>query len=190
MTTVMPDQNEDIAIFAGRCVLMRSLYLHARTLFVTSNDDECNRMSCAAPIFFGDLSLMFREHLILQVCKITDPQVDFSNNKNLTVDFLIRHYDFSEDLETMQELTALNERLQAFRKRLKPARNKLISHLDRAAIRSGIVLGGVPENEWDEFWINLQDVVCIIYNKVFGTPFYINGVLTLSDAHGLLKALH
>jgi hypothetical protein len=69
----------------------------------------------------------------------------------------------------MQELTALNERLQAFRMRLKPARNKLISHLDRAAIRSGIVLGGVPENEWDEFWINLQDVVCIIFNKVFGS---------------------
>jgi hypothetical protein len=41
----------------------------------------------------------------------------------------------------------------------------------------------------DEFWLNLQEVVCIIYEKVFGTTFYINGVGILSDADGLLKEL-
>ena len=69
-----------------------------------------------------------------------------------------------------------------------PARNKLISHSDRDAILAGQALGGAPQDEWDEFWFNLQDVVCIIYEKVFGTSFYINGV-ALSDADGLLKAL-
>ena len=34
-----------------------------------------------------------------------------------------------------------------------------------------------------------QDQDCIIYEKVFGTTFYINGVAMLSDADGMLKAL-
>jgi hypothetical protein len=72
---------------------------------------------------------------------------------------------------------------------LLPARNKLISHSDRDAIMAGLALGGAPQSEWDEFWLNLQAVVCIIYEKVFGTPFQINAVAMLSDADGLLKAL-
>jgi hypothetical protein len=72
---------------------------------------------------------------------------------------------------------------------LLPARNKLISHSDRVAIMAGWALGGAPQSEWDEFWLNLQDIVSIIHEKVSGTPLYINGVAALSDADGLLKAL-
>ena len=54
---------------------------------------------------------------------------------------------------------------------------------------AGQALGGAPQSEWDEFWRDLQDIVSIIYDKVLGTPFYINGVAGLSDADGLLKAL-
>jgi hypothetical protein len=181
--------NEDIAIFANHCVIMRSIYLHAKILFEDSTDEDKARMSRAAPTFFGDINRMFVEYMILQVCKITDPAQDFRKNDNHTIAFLLQHYDFSADPATIQRLAQLDARLQAFREKLLPARNKLISHSDRDAILAGQALGGAPQSAWEEFWLDLQDVVCIIYEKVFGTTFYINGVAMLSDADGLLKAL-
>jgi hypothetical protein len=69
------------------------------------------------------------------------------------------------------------------------ARNKLISHADRNAIRAGIPLGAASDSDWDNFWLDLQDLVCVIHEKVFGAPFHINSVAMLSDADGLLRAL-
>jgi AbiU2 len=181
--------NEDIAIFADHCVVMRSIYLHGKILFEASTDEDKARKSRAAPTLFGDINRVFVEYIILQVCKITDPAQDFRKNDNHTIAFLLQHYDFSADPATMQRLAQLAARLQDFRQKLLPARNKRISHSDRDAIMAREALGGAPPSEWDEFWLNLQEVVCIIYEKVLGTPFYINGVAMLSDAHGLLKAL-
>ena len=189
MTQPLVNPDEDIAIFANHCVFMRSIYLHGKILFETSTGEDKDRMSRAAPTFFGDINRMFVEYMILQVCKITDPAQDFRKNDNHTIAFLLRHYDFSADLKTTQRLAQLDARLQAFRQMLLPARNKLISHSDRDAIMAGQALGGAPQSEWHEFWLNLQDIVSIIYEKVLGTPFYINGVAMLSDADGLLKAL-
>ncbi len=132
---------------------------------------------------------MFVEYMILQVCKITDPAQDFRKNDNHTIAFLLKHYDFSSDPTTNQRLNQLGGQIQAFRQMLLPARNKLISHYDRQAILAGQSLGAGPQSEWDEFWLDLQSVVWIIYEKVIGTPFQINGVAMLSDVDGLLKAL-
>lgn len=181
--------NEDIAIFADHSVFMRSVYLHGRALFEASTDKEKARMSRAAPTFFGDLNSMFVEYTILQVCKITDPAQDFKKNDNHTIAFLTKHYDFSSDPAAAKRLAELDTRIQAFRAKLLPARNKLISHSDRATILAGQSLGGAPQRDWNQFWIDLQEVVEIIYKKVFGTTFHINGVAMLSDADGLLKAL-
>lgn len=181
--------NEDITIFANQCVYMRSIYLHRNILFETSTDKDTDRMHRAAPTFFGDLSRMLVEYIILQVCKITDPARDLRKNDNHTIAFLLQHYSSILPSKAAQDLKSLDADLQAFRVKLLPARNKLISHADRSAILAGQNLGGVPQSEWNEFWINLQDAVCIIYQEVFGTPFYINGVSGLSDADGLLKTL-
>ena len=89
----------------------------------------------------------------------------------------------------MSRLASLADRLHAFRKKLIDARNKVISHADREAIRVGLPLGAAPDGDWNEFWLNLQDLVCIIHEKVLGVPFHVNGVAMLSDADGLLKAL-
>jgi hypothetical protein len=65
----------------------------------------------------------------------------------------------------------------------------LISHADRGARLAGNPLGGVAEGDWNQFWLDLQDFVCLIHLKVLGGPFYLNAVAGLTDAHGLLKAL-
>jgi hypothetical protein len=186
--THMLNLAQDVKILAGYCVFMRSIFLHNRILFEESTGEQKEMMSRVADIFFGDLSSMLRENIILQVCRITDPAKDARGNENLTIDFLLQH--FVGEPAIKRQLDELNNKLQAFRLRILPARNKLISHLDREAIRSGAPLGGVPDSEWNEFWSNLQGLVYIIYDKVVGEPPpYINAAAQ-SDADGLLNSLH
>jgi len=123
---------QDIEIFANYCVFIRSIYLHARELFETSSADDRALMNATARTFFYDLNRVLNEYIILQVCKITDPAQDYRNNDNHTIAFLLQHYDFSDDPPTtLKRLEELRADMQAFREKLLPARNKLISHLDR-----------------------------------------------------------
>jgi hypothetical protein len=140
-------------------------------------------------VFFGDLSRMFLEYIILQLCKITDRARDFHKNENHTVAFLLQHYDFSSDPVKQGRLAVLEAELQAFRQKLLPARNKLISHADRAAIMAGHALGGVPDADWEKFWLELDELVGIIHETFAGTSMLLNDVGMLSDADGLLKVL-
>ena len=127
---------------------------------------------------------------MLQVCKITDPARDPRKNDNHTIAFLLEHSDFSSDPLTLKRLSDLHDKLLAFRKKLLPARNKLISHSDRDSILAGLQLGAASDEEWNQFWLDLQDVICIMRKKAMGgPPFYLNAVAMLSDADALLKAL-
>src|SRR5262249_21120047 len=69
------------------------------------------------------------------------------------------------------------------------ARNKLISHLDRDSILAGHLLGAATDQEWGQFWLDLQDFIYIVHRKVIGSSFYLNGEAGRSDAGDLLKAL-
>lgn len=142
-------------------------------------------MTRVAPTFFGDLNHILAEYIVLQVCKLTDPAQDFKKNDNHTVAFLMQHYGLTGHVR----LSELNARMQAFRQKVVPARNKLIGHADRDAIMAGAALGGAPKAEWDQFWDDLDELVNVIHQHVVGEPFSINNVGGLSDADGLLKSL-
>jgi AbiU2 len=146
-------------------------------------------MGATAGMFFGDLNQMLKEYIILQVCKITDPAHDVHNNDNHTIAFLLERYDFSSDPSISKRLTDLLASMRAFRDKLRSARNKLISHLDRDTILAGRPLGVATDEDWNQFWLDLQDFVCIVHRKVIGSSFYLNGVAGRSDAGDLLKAL-
>src|SRR5262245_23367387 len=180
---------EDIEIFANYCVFMRSIYLHTRELFETSSAGDKALMDATAGTFFGDLNRMLNEYVILQVCKITDPAHDIRKNDNHTIAFLLEHYDFSSDPSILKRLKELDASMRAFREKLLPARNKLISHLDRDAILADCPLGAAADEEWSQFWLDLQDFICIVHRKVIGSSFYLNRAAGRSDAGDLLKAL-
>jgi HEPN superfamily AbiU2-like protein len=180
---------EDIEIFANYCVFMRSIYLHARELFENSSADDKVLMRSTAGTFFGDLNQALNEYVILQACKITDPAHDSRGNDNHSIAFLLEHYDFSSDPLILKRLEELQTRLEAFGKKLVAARNKLIAHLDRAAIVAARPLGAATDDEWNQFWLDLQDFIYIVHREVTGSSFHLNGVAGLSDAGDLLKAL-
>ena len=168
---------------------MRSIYLHRKALFELSSAEDKKRMELRAGIFFGDMNKIFIEYVILQVCKITDPARDNRGNDNHTIEFLLEHYGFSSDPPTRKRLDDLNTQLQSFRQKLLPARNKVISHSDRNTLLVGTPLGLAPQSAWDQFWADLDELVCIIHERAQGSPFHINDVGMLSDADGVLKAL-
>jgi hypothetical protein len=180
---------KDIEIFANYCVFVRSIYLHARELFETSSAEDKSLMNRTAGTFFGDLNRVLNEYVILQVCKITDPAHANRNNDNHTIAFLLEHYDFSSQPSVLDRLDDLQARMRGFREKLLPARNKLISHLDRNAILAGSALGAASDNEWSQFWLDLQEFIYIVHQKVTGSSFHLNAVAGLSDAGDLLKAL-
>lgn len=146
-TATMTTAAKDIEIFSDHCVFMRSVYLHARTLFETSTTDEKALMARAANTFFGDLSMVLTEHLILQVCKITDPARDFKKNENHTLALMLERFDFSSDPQISAQLGRLHDNIQAFSNKLRPARNKLISHSDKLSILASQPLGAATPQE-------------------------------------------
>jgi AbiU2 len=180
----------DVESFCNLCVSLRSLFRHFQILFEEGADLRRELLQSIAPTFFGDINHLLIEHLILQICKITDREESFGR-KNLTVRFLLNNSDFSTAPGELDKLKGLGERMHAFRGKIAPARNKLIGHLDRKSVLDGEELGGADKCDWDRFWLDLQDFVHIMH-KHYVDPaghFYLNGIGNLSDADSLVKAL-
>jgi hypothetical protein len=179
----------DVKKFIDYCVILRAFWTHFQTLFEGS-DLKRELLQTTAPKFFGDVNLMLIEHLILQICKLTDPEIT-QGKRNLTVQFLINNADFSASPRELATLTKIAARIDAFRKRILPARNKFISHLDLDAVHRRKPLGGASIAAWQEFWLDLQDFVGIMHKRYIDpkVPYYLNGVGGFSDTDQLVKAL-
>lgn len=182
-----PVTRDDVWTFTNCCVLLRSFWAHYQTLFEAS-DLRRELLKTTAETFFGDLNQMLIEHLILQVCKLTDPE-GAAERRNLTVEFLANNTDFPASADQHPKLTKLVARMHVFRGSILPARNKLISHLDLQAARGQRSLGGAPIAAWRGFWDDLRDFIMIMHERHFGQPFDLNDVSRLSDADQLVKAM-
>lgn len=136
------------------------------------------------------LNIMLIEHLILQVCRLTDKEGS-TKRRNFTTDFLANNADFSKTPGDKKRLRQLKQQMERFRRRLLPARNKAIGHLDLRAAHRRKPLGGAPIAEWLQFWLDLQEFVALLHKR-FVDPkvaFYLNGVGMASDADQLAQGL-
>jgi hypothetical protein len=140
--------------------------------------------------FFCDLDRLLIEHLILQICKLTDPEIT-RGRRNLTIPFLVNNADFAATPRDMAKLKKIAARIDKFRKRIVPARNKLISHLDLDAAHRPKSLGGASVAAWRKFWLDLQDLVTILHKRYVDArvPLCLNGVAMISDADQLVQAI-
>jgi hypothetical protein len=90
----------------------------------------------------------------------------------------------------LDRLKQLSDSIHAFRDKILPARNKFIAHLDRESVQLGQPLGGASQEDWLQFWLDLQDFLHIM-DKHYVDPnstFYLNGIAQLSDAEMVVKA--
>jgi AbiU2 len=180
---------EDVEAFRGSCVFLRSQWLHYRTLF-DGSDLKRELLDTTAPRFFPDLNRLFIEHLLLHICRLTD-EAQTMGRKNLTAKFLIEHSDWSNAPDRLAKLKPISDSIHNFRKRILPARKWLIAHYDLSAVRLGDPLGAASDEEWIQFWLDLQDFLELmsLHHVDPHVPFYLNGVAGMSDADSLLAAL-
>ena len=184
-----PVTRTDVKKFVDHCVILRAFWTHYQTLF-DGSDLKRELLQSTAKTFFGDLNLMLIEHLILQICKLTDREITMGS-RNLTVQFLIKNSDYSKFPAELAKLNNIVARICKFRERILPARNKLIGHLDLEAALRRKSLGGVSLAAWRKFWLDLQEFVAIMHRRYVDlkVTFYLNGVRGISDAELLIKAM-
>ena len=175
--------------FAISGVSLRSTFRHYQIIFEEGADLRRELLQGIAHTFFGDLNLMLIEHMILQICKITDPE-ETKGQKNLTVLFLLNR-NFPAASAELAKLRRLSDSMHGFRAQIILARNKLIGHLDRHFVHDGKELGAADKKLWNQFWLDLQDFLHILHKRYVDpqSVFYLNGVGQLSDADSLVKAL-
>ena len=125
--------------------------------------------------------------MFLQVCKITDPAKQ-RDDENLTIDFFINNSDFSAAPEKLSRLKILHKEIEVFRKKVLPARNKIILHTDRHTVHQGIALGVVSNTEWDAFWLAVKEVVHILNLHFTNENIQINSI-SRSDVGRLIHIL-
>lgn len=179
----------DVEAFSSACVSLRAFGRHFQIIFEGS-DLKRELLQSISPTFFKDLNILLIEHLILQICKITDPE-ETMGRKNLTIKFLLQNSDFSSTPGDLDNLKCLSESMHNFRTKILPARHKLIGHLDRESVLLGQSLGGADQSDWHQFWLDLQDFLQIIHKRYVDPSghFYLNGIGYISDADSLIKAL-
>jgi AbiU2 len=179
---------DDVHAFLNICGDMRAAYMHYRELF-EPGDPQHSIFSEISPIFFYDINRILLRYLIVEVCKLADPARDFRRNENLSGEFFLNRADFSTDQAAFDKLKYRGTAIREFGKKLKPARDKLISHSDRTTILRGIKgLGGADTDEWTKFWLNVQDFVKLLCERYLGQTIYINGGAN-SDAGQLVETL-
>jgi hypothetical protein len=184
-----PVTRKDVKKFVDHCVILRAFWIHYETMF-DGSDLKRELLESTAQKFFRDLNLMLIQHLILQICKLTDPE-STTGRRNLTVQFLIKNADFSASPHELAKLKKIAAQIDAFRMRILPARHKFISHLDLDAALGRKSLGGASIVAWRRFWLDLRDFLAIMYKRYVDSrvTFYLDGIGGMSDASEVLKAL-
>jgi hypothetical protein len=183
-STTKAVSSANVQVFFDACVYARLVHLYHRIVrdFI---EIELLRCSRAVPMFLRFLYSILSDSMILQVCKVTDPVRDSRGNANYTIDFFTKNCVPARG----RRFALLDERIRNFRKKLKPARDKIIVHIDQQTVEDGKNLGGASDNEWDEFWNDLDELVGIIYEHFRGKRESIISVARLSDEEFVVRAL-
>lgn len=174
---------EDVRSFRGECIHARAIFVHFKYLFETNANSV---LTGIAPIFFGDVCRAFKLYLFLEVCKLTDPAGTAKRNENLSTEFLMTSI---QDQGVLDRLKPVSDRLQEFRKKVKPARDKLASHMDLATTRRSEAVGAVDNESWNNFWLDLDNFVYILSCQYLNEAVHINAVSNQSDIPALIAAL-
>ena len=162
--------------------------MHYRTPFEGS-DKKRELLQTTAPIFFRDLNVMFIEQLVQRICRLTD-DAQTGKRKNLTIKFLIEYTDFTASPGANAKLSTLSDLIHRFRGNIKIARDRFISHLDLEAVRLDQPLGTALDDEWKQFWLDLQDFLnLLLRHHGDNGHFYLNAMGCMSDADSLVAAL-
>ena len=153
---------------------------HARHMFrlycklYEESEDRIELLRRSADEFFADLQTMWQDHVLLDICKLTDSYED----GNLTIDYFVCSHKNNFSKEEDARIQEIMSSIECFRGKIKPSRHKIIAHIDKKTAVDNKSLGGLSVEEIaagkqmcqmiEQFYDNVQEVINIVSSKMYG----------------------
>jgi hypothetical protein len=118
--------------------------------------------------FLERLSVITQQYVLLQICKLHDPAVQYGH-VNLSVDLVVTRGDWGKD--TRAKLDQLRVNLNDFHQEVAPARRKILAHNDRDTALAGRCLGAFPSGKDEAYFRQLQEFVNLVHEEAIGGPY-------------------
>jgi hypothetical protein len=169
----------EIEAFWKFCQWAYDVCLFHKTLFDTPHEDLLQRSRHGPALRI--INIMSQEHGLLQLAKLHDPPRQ-SGRDNLTLSYILERVDWEPSKAA--KLQELYEKMEAFSQNIKPARNRILAHIDHHTFTTNEELGAFEKDaEW-EYLRLLQEFI----GEVQGKPFEF-AQDARADAEILLKTL-
>lgn len=184
---------KDVKAFINNYIELLQYDAHQKILFKDS-DLQGELLQCTAPNIFHDINCLTIKYIILQICALTDSEKTMVLGTvyyNLTIEFFANNCDFSTAVAKGKRLKKLAARINAFRKKLEPARHKRLGHLDRDVASSHKSLGRASVAAWGRFWRDLREFVSILQERHLPPRERqdLTATAHLSDADQMIRAI-
>ncbi|MCC6502407.1 MAG: hypothetical protein IT362_04635 [Deltaproteobacteria bacterium] len=170
--------------FCKLCGWAHNVWVIHRTFEDNLDAEVVKRLKC--PYVVSDLSIITLEYCLLQIAKLHDNAVQ-NGNKNLTISYVLEFGGWDE--KTRSELCMLASKLEKLRQKIKPARNKILSHNDLETILNDTLHGKFCKDADIEYFNTLQEFVNVIHDKEFGGPYPLENSMAKNDALILVDVL-
>lgn len=171
--------------FREQCIWLQCCYNTYSALYESGDETE-KVLRDSASIFFKELNAILIEYILLQICKITDPD-ESQGRKNLTFERV--NAALRDAYRMTNEIAHFARGLSRYRELVKEGRNKLISHLDEEAVLKGLPIGEHPKEETTAFFECLYGYVDAVGNAVGVGPLDFQTTAGPGDALDLVKTL-
>jgi AbiU2 len=185
------DLKDTFSAFREQCIWFMVCRNTFRVLY-ESEQDTRDLLSRSAQMFFGDLNIVLQEYVIQQICKLTDSATSRDSATRQQVSNLtVCHLDEMLRAERLfnSDIEKASNALMLYRNLVVPARHKLISHLDKAAVLADASLGGHSANELADFERNLQRYCDLVGEASGEGPLDFQTTSGPGDVLDLLKLL-
>ncbi len=117
--------------------------------------------------FITTVGKALADYVLLQITKLHDRAV-VAGRVSLTLEYVVEYGGW--DQVTRRKLARLKGRLDALDGKIRPARNRLISHNDLAAVLSEQSLGGFAAGADQRYFKTLHSFVSTAYQSTTGGP--------------------
>ena len=130
-----PDLANDFECFRSECIKLRNTFNTYLALY-ESDEPTDTLLVASASLFFHDLNEWLIHSIILQIGRLTD-LAGAGERSNLTAAYFIDELKKLQpesrklDAPAQEKLDALAQEIEAYRAKIKPARNKVVAHADR-----------------------------------------------------------
>lgn len=115
------------------------------------------------------ISIITQEYFLQQLAKLHDPAAA-GNQKNLGLEYIIMFGGW--DAPTKAQLEAMKDKLDGLHLKIRPARNKILSHNDLKTILKKKTLGAFPPEADTTYFRILEEFANLIREKGAGKKFH------------------